>query len=126
MSVYDDPVERKDLINSIFLILNNWKIDLELQVLLVGLPAETKSRELTKIKNGKAFPNENDFMLRAVEIISISKALQLVFPSNRTLADLWVTTSTYTFADRAPVEVMLGGIDGLKKVHQHLRGGGWQ
>ena len=123
MSTYDDPEERKDLIQTIFKILNDWKIDLELQVLLVGLPAETKSRELTKIKNGKAFPDENDFMLRAVEIISISKALQLAFPSNRTLSDLWVTTSTYTFADRAPLEVMLSGLEGMKEVHLHLRGG---
>ena len=123
MSIYDDPEERKDLIQTIFQILNDWKIDLDLQVLLVGLPAETKSRELTKIKNGKAFPDENDFMLRAVEIISISKALQLAFPSNRTLSDLWVTTSTYTFADRAPLEVMLAGLEGMKEVHLHLRGG---
>ena len=123
MSIYDDPEERKDLIQTIFQILNDWKIDLDLQVLLVGLPAETKSRELTKIKNGKAFPDENDFMLRAVEIISISKALQLAFPSNRTLSDLWVTTSTYTFADRAPLEVMLTGLGGMKEVHLHLRGG---
>jgi len=123
MSIYDDPAERKDLIQTIFQILNDWKVDLDLQVLLVGLPAETKSRELTKIKNGKAFPDENDFMLRAVEIISISKALQLAFPSNRTLSDLWVTTSTYTFADRAPLEVMLAGLEGMKEVHLHLRGG---
>lgn len=123
MSIYDDPEERKDLIQTIFQILNDWKVDLELQVLLVGLPIETKSRELTKIKNGKAFPDENDFMLRAVEIISISKALQLAFPSNRTLSDLWVTTSTYTFADRAPLEVMLTGLEGMKEVHLHLRGG---
>ena len=123
MSVYDDPEERKDLIQTIFKILNDWKVDLELQVMLVGLSAETKSRELTKIKNGKAFPDENDFMLRAVEIISISKALQLAFPSNRTLSDLWVTTPTYTFADRAPVEVMLSGLEGMREIHLHLRGG---
>lgn len=122
MAIYDDPEQRKDLIQSIFQILNNWKIDLELQVLLVGLSGDTKSRELTKIKNGKAFPNENDFMQRALEIISISRALQLAFPGNSTLADLWVTTSTYTFADRAPVEVMLEGLDGLKEVKHHLRG----
>lgn len=123
MSVYDDPEERKDLIQSVFQVLNNWKINLELQVLLVGLSGETKSRELTKIKNGKAFPDENDFMQRALEIISISRALQLAFPGNSTLADLWVTTSTYTFGDRAPVEVMLTGLDGLKEVKEHLRGG---
>jgi len=122
MSIYDDPEERKDLIQSIFKILNNWKVDPDLQVLLVGLSADTKSRELTKIKNGKAFPDDNDFMLRALEILSISKALQLAFPGNSTLADLWVTTSTYTFGDRAPVEVMLDGLEGLKEVKQHLRG----
>lgn len=123
MSVYDDPEERKDLIQSIFQILNNWKIDLELQVILVGLSSDTKSRELTKIKNGKPFPDENDFMQRALEIISINQALKLAFPGNSTLADLWITTSTYTFADRAPVEVMLDGIEGLKEVNHHLRGG---
>ena len=122
MSIYDDPEERKDLIQSIFKILNNWKIDLELQVMLVGLSPETKSRELTKIKNGKAFPDENDFMQRAVEILSINKALQLAFPGNSTLGDLWVTTTTYTFADRAPVEVMLNGLEGLREVKGHLRG----
>ena len=121
--MFDDPEERKDLIHTIFTILTNWKLATDIQVVLVGLDSDTKSRELTKIKNGKSFPDENDFMQRALEIISISKALHLAFPGNQTLADLWVTTPSYQFNDCAPVEIMLGGIDGLKEVHQHLRGG---
>jgi len=123
MAAYDNPDERKDLLQSIFQILNDWKLATDIQVVLVGLDGSTKARELTKIKNGKAFPDENDFMQRAVEIISISKALSLAFPGNRTLADFWVTTPSYSFDNRAPVEVMLEGIDGLKEITRHLRGG---
>ena len=119
----DDPEERKDLIHTIFTILTNWKLDNDIQVVLVGLAPETKSRELTKIKNGKPFPDENDFMQRALEIISISKALQLAFPGNQTLADLWITTPSYQFNDCAPVETMIEGLEGLKEIHRHLRGG---
>jgi len=122
MSVYDDPAERKDLIHSVFEILHHWKIDSELQALLVGLSADTKSRELTKIKNGKAFPDEEDFMRRALEILSISKGLKKAFPGNATLADLWVTTPSYNFGDRAPLEIMITGLDGLKEINQHLHG----
>lgn len=121
--MYDDPVERKDLLQNIFRILNNWKLGVDIQVVLLGLDPTTKPRELTKIKNGKAFPDEHDFMQRALEILSISKALQLVFPGNQTLADLWVTTPSYAFNDYAPVEVMISGVDGLKEIHNHLRGG---
>jgi len=123
MAAYDNPDERKDLLQSIFQILNDWKLGTDIQVVLVGLDGSTKGRELTKIKNGKAFPDESDFMQRAVEIISISKALNLAFPGNRTLADFWVTTPSYSFDNRAPVEVMLEGIDGLKEITRHLRGG---
>ncbi len=123
MSIYDDQEERKDLIHSIFQILNDWKIALELQVILVGLPAGTKARELTKIKNGKAFPDEDEFMRRAFEIISISKGLTLVFPGNSTLGNLWVTTPSYNFNDCAPVEVMLASFEGLQEINKHLRGG---
>ncbi len=123
MSIYDNPEERKDLIHSVFQILNDWKIDLELQVMLVGLPAETKARELIKIKNGKVFPDEDEFMRRAFEILSISKGLKLAFPGNSTLANLWVTTPSYNFNDCAPVEVMLASFDGLQEINQHLNGG---
>ncbi len=123
MSIYDDPEERKDLIHSVFQILNDWKIDLELQVILVGLSADTKTRELTKIKNGKAFPDEDEFMRRAFEILSISKGLKLAFPGNSTLANLWVTTPSYNFNDCAPVEVMLASFDGLQEINRHLNGG---
>ncbi len=123
MSIYDNPEERKDLIHSVFQILNDWKIDLELQVMLVGFPAETKARELIKIKNGKVFPDEDEFMRRAFEILSISKGLKLAFPGNSTLANLWVTTPSYNFNDCAPVEVMLASFDGLQEINQHLNGG---
>lgn len=121
--MYNDPEKRKDLIHSIFKILNDWKLDNDIQVVLLGLDVNTKSRELTKIKNGKSFPDEQDFMLRAVEILSISKALILAFPGNQTMADLWITTPSYKFNDCAPVEIMIQGLDGLKEVHHHLRGG---
>ncbi len=121
--MYDDPKQRKDLTLSIFKILNDWKLDANIQVVLLGLDGDTKSRELTKIKNGKAFPDEEDFMQRALEILSISKALRNVFPGNQTLADLWITTPSYKFNDCAPVEVMINGLDGLKEIHQHLSGG---
>ncbi len=120
MSFYDNPEERKDLIHSIFEILNNWQIDAELQALLVGLSAETKARELTKIKNGKAFPDEEDFMQRALEILSISKGLKSAFPGNSTLANLWVTTPSYNFNDKAPLEIMITGLPGLQEVSRHL------
>jgi len=122
MSVYDDPEERKDLIHSIFKILSDWKLDTDIQVVLIGLSTNTKARELTKIKNGKPFPDEQDFMQRALEIISISKALRLVFPGNQTMADLWITTPSYAFDDRSPVEVMITGLDGLKEINRHLHG----
>ncbi len=122
MLIYDDPEQRKDLVRSIFQILNDWKIALELQVILVGLPAGTKARELTKIKNGKAFPDEDEFMRRAFEIISINKGLKLVFPGNSTLGNLWVTTPSYNFNDCAPVEVMLSSFEGLQEINKHLHG----
>ncbi|VAW95145.1 hypothetical protein MNBD_GAMMA23-469 [hydrothermal vent metagenome] len=122
MSIYDDPEERKDLVRRIFQILNDWKIALELQAILVGLPTDTKTRELTKIKNGKAFPDEDEFMRRAFEIISINKGLKLVFPGNSTLGNLWVTTPSYNFNDCAPVEVMLASFEGLQEINRHLHG----
>jgi len=123
MSDYDDPEVKKDLVQTIFKILSDWKLELDIQVVLVGLDPATKSREITKIKNGKPFPDEQDFMLRAVEIISISKGLKLAFPGNQTLADLWITTPSYVFNDCAPVEVMINGLEGLKEINHHLRGG---
>lgn len=120
MSFYDNVEERKDLIHSIFEVLNDWKIDAELQALLVGLSSGTKARELIKIKNGKAFPDEEDFLQRALEILSIRKGLKSAFPGNNTLANLWVTTPSYNFNDRAPLEIMITGLAGLKEISRHL------
>lgn len=113
-------LEREQLAILVMGVLDDWNIREEYQLRLLGLPAATPGRELTRLSRGKALPDDDDVLQRAVHLIGIEQALSVVYPLNRRMAGFWLTTRNRFFRG-APMTVMLEeGLGGMDRVWRHL------
>ena len=112
--------EREQLAVLVMDVLKEWNIRDEIQLELLGLPAKTANRELTKFSRGKALPDDEQLLQRVVHLLGIHHALGVVFPLNRKMAAFWLTTANRHFGG-APLTVMLEeGLSGMDQVWRHL------
>lgn len=123
-TLYDlDEQRRSDLAKQLLLVLNEWGIEPEHQIILLGLPDDTRPRTLNRYRTGTPFPEDESFLQRAHYILSIKNAVDSIYPHNEKAASYWVTTSNWFFNDKTPLEIMLAqGIEGMKQVIDHLNG----
>jgi hypothetical protein len=104
-------------------ILNDWGIEPEHQVALLGLPPDTRPRALNRFRSGTPFPDDQECLLRAHYILSIQTAVESMYPHNISVGHLWVTTPNAMFSDKTPLEIMLlYGVDGMQRLVHHLNG----
>ncbi len=119
MSHYNQQ-DREQLATLVMGVLDDWNIREEYQINLLGLPEDTAVRELTKFSRGKALPDDDALLQRAVHIIGIHQALHVVFPLNPKMPGFWLTTRNRYFRGQ-PLTVMLEeGLAGMDRVWRHL------
>ncbi|MGD8567864.1 MAG: MbcA/ParS/Xre antitoxin family protein [Gammaproteobacteria bacterium] len=118
-----DLKQRTDLARTILTVLRNWGVAKEQQIILLGLPADTRPRALNKFAVGAPFPDSHDALMRANYLLSIQNAVDSLFPHSETAANYWTTTPCNYFADHTPLDIMLDeGVDGMKRVLNYLNG----
>jgi hypothetical protein len=116
-----NPEEQEALAITVLKILDNWQVDPQHQVILLGLPEGTRPRALTRHRQGQALPNENEIMQRCQALLSIQSSLDTMFPHNTAMADYWVTTGNSQLGNKSPLQVMLeNGLEGMRYVAGHL------
>lgn len=112
-----------DLTHTVMRILSEWKVDPADQVKLLGLPEKTKPRALKRYTESTPLPEQADSMARITHLIAIQQYLSVMFSYNPVLGDMWVTTPSERFNNQSPLEVMIvGGIDGMERVRNHMEG----
>jgi len=112
--------ERESLANMVMRVLNEWNIRDEFQLQLLGLPTNTPQRELTKFSRGKALPDDDDLLARAVHLIGINQALSIIFPLNPKMPGFWLTMRNRHFRSQ-PLTIMLEeGLAGMDRIWCHL------
>lgn len=112
--------ERERLASMVMGVLHDWNIREEFQLNLLGLPADTPERELTKFSRGKALPEDQNLLDRVVHIIGINSALNVLYPLNPKMPGFWLTTRSRYFRGQ-PLTVMLEeGLNGMDRVWRHL------
>ncbi|OOZ40983.1 hypothetical protein BOW53_05510 [Solemya pervernicosa gill symbiont] len=112
-----------DLTHTVMRILSEWKVDPADQVKLLGLPEKTKPRALKRYTESTPLPEQGDSMARITHLIAIQQYLSVMFSYNPVLGDMWVTTPSERFNNQSPLEVMIvGGIDGMERVRNHMEG----
>jgi Antitoxin Xre/MbcA/ParS C-terminal toxin-binding domain len=105
---------RVQLARVIVSLLDHWQLGTTDQALLLGLSSESRST-LARYRRDNA-----DLLARAGHLLGIHKALRILFPHDRDLAYRWVSAPNRRFGERAPLEVMKQGFEGLLAVRRYL------
>ena len=102
-------------------VLDTWNLTTEQYVQVLGLPSQTKKRQLDKYRSLKVFPDDVAIIKRLSHIVGISDALRTTFPRNLNMAEKWMNTNHRRFDNKTPLSVILDeGINGLCKVRSEL------
>jgi hypothetical protein len=118
-----DINQQKDIMKTLLNLFDNWGLEAKAQIALLGLPEDTKPRTLSRYRAGMAVPEGNQFLQRAHYLLSISNAVDSIFPHNATAANFWVTTPSEYFGNKSPLDVMLlNGVEGMKYLLNLLNG----
>ena len=120
-----DDQRRRDLSRTVMGLLESWGVSPEQQIVLLGLPADTRPRKLKQYQEDTPLPDSDELTVRIHYLLSIQKEMDKMFPHNPMAADYWVTTPNRFFNQRTPLDLMLSeGLNGLRMVIEHLRGSG--
>ncbi|MEE9343741.1 MAG: antitoxin Xre/MbcA/ParS toxin-binding domain-containing protein [Gammaproteobacteria bacterium] len=112
--------ERLELTRGILNMLDGWKISGNDQLAILGITG-VPARELKRMRDERAFPDEKDVMLRIEHLISIADALRTTFPFSRKMGQLWMHKPNKRFRQRTPLATMIeDGMIGLISVRSHL------
>lgn len=116
--------ERTDFARAALNIMDGWGLEPDQQIALLGMPTDTKPRELVRFRNGSApLPDERELLVRVRCLLSIQHSLESAFPHNPILANYWVTTANQYFNDHTPLSVMLrDGVEGMEWIARYLDG----
>jgi uncharacterized protein (DUF2384 family) len=116
--------DRQSLARETMRILDDWHIPPELQVILLGLPENTKPRMLNRYRVGDdVFAEDEETLRRLSCIINISQALNSAFPHNPDMANYWATSPSRFLGDRTPLDIMVSeGLEGMQTMLDHLNG----
>ena len=120
-----EPEARAELARVIMRVLDEWGLEPDQKVRLLGLPESTRARALRLYLQGTPLPDDQATDQRLSHLLSIDRALHTVLPHNTAAARFWITTPNPLFLDRTPLEVMLAdGLLGMQHIVEHLNGTG--
>jgi transcriptional regulator with XRE-family HTH domain len=110
---------RTQLARLIVQLLDHWQLNAIDQSLLLGLSSQSRST-LARYRRGEPLADSADLLARAGHLLGIHKALRILFPHDRDLAYRWVSAPNRRFGERAPLEIMKQGFEGLLAVRRYL------
>ncbi|MBF0288605.1 MAG: DUF2384 domain-containing protein [SAR324 cluster bacterium] len=115
-----DSERRKGEAKIIMNLFKKWNLDGETKLILLG--QSPKSRQnLIRYQNGAPLPKGRDMEDRVGWLLSIHKALRLLYPENENTRYSWVNKRNKMFDNYTPVEIMKEqGIIGIAKVARYL------
>jgi hypothetical protein len=105
------------LITSLF---DRWNLNTSDQLNLLGL-SHTSRATLSRYRKGNSLSPSRDIQDRAGWLLSIHKALRLLYPHNPELRFTWVSRRNEVFNNLTPLEFMKKeGLIGIAKVSRYL------
>jgi len=108
---------------NIIAILDEWKVQDGDQLVLLGLPDDTRSRQIRSYRQGSSVLPENDLRVNEYidHLLGIDDALRTSNPCNSAAGGMWMNRVNNRFKDRTPLNAMLeDGIIGIVAVRIHL------
>jgi hypothetical protein len=115
-----DEVDLKKIGPLVMAMFDHWKLTTEEQASMLGI-AESNRATLGRYRKGEALGASRDQKERVGHLLGIHKNLRLLFPHNRDLVYLWMTTRNKAFKNSRPVDVVRHfGFSGLLMVRFYL------
>ncbi len=100
-------------------VMENWKLTDQDQITLLGL--SLKPRHLYLYRRGdKSFDFDKVLIERAKMVLGIHESLGTTYPTNREYAAIWLKRAVKKFKHKTPLELMLSGDTGMKRVWHFL------
>ena len=110
---------RERLAHMVVSLLDHWNLAPNDQAVLLGLSTQSRST-IARYRRGEPLADSADLLARAGHLLGIHKALRILFPHDRDLAYRWVSAPNRRFGERAPLELMKQGFEGLLAVRRYL------
>lgn len=111
---------RRALARMAIRLFRHWKISTSDQLNLLGL-SESSRAMLSRYSRGEAMPSTRDMKDRVGWLLSIHKALRLLYPRNEEMRYSWVNRRNAAFDNLTPLAVMKEqGIIGIARVSRYL------
>jgi len=98
-------------------IFHLWQVTTDQQMRLLGYAAGSAPAELQRLEGGEAFPDDEDRLDRAEQLLAIHECLRTAYPRSGVMAAHWLKQPHRRMDSRAPLAVMLDeGLPGLRQV----------
>ena len=115
------PEERIALTQTIMGVLEEWGLQSDHIVAVVGLPDKTPKRNIRKFREGLAFPDNAEVMQHLEHLVGIITSLRTTYPMNPQMGTHWMRRANRLFDNRPPLQIMVeDGLKGLVAVRTHL------
>ena len=107
----NEEILNKDLeqTKSIIRMLDQFGLDAEQQIRILGFPEGTKTRVLRQHRENKPFPVDAEVQQRVTLLAHISDALRTTYPTNPQMALFWIKQKNRHLGNSRPVEVLSRG-----------------
>jgi len=107
--------ERLRFTCEVIALLDSWKVKDSDQLKLLGLPDDTRSRQIRGYRQGSAaLPDDEQVAVYVDHMMGIADALFTSNPRNTSAGPAWMNRRNSRFKDRTPLNAMLE--DGLQMV----------
>jgi len=118
-----DEEQKIRFTRNIIAMLDEWKVNDSGQIVLLGLPDDTRSRQIRSFRQGSSLFPENDHRVNEYidHLLGIEDALRTSNPCNATAGGMWMNRVNNRFQDRTPLNAMLeDGLNSIIAVRIHL------
>jgi len=107
----NEKILNKDLeqTRSIIRMLDQFGLDADQQIRILGFPEGTKTRVLRQHRENKPFPDDAEVQQRVTLLAHISDALRTTYPTNPQMALFWIKQKNRHLGNSRPVEVLSRG-----------------
>lgn len=110
---------REQLARMIVRLFDHWGLSAPDQATLLGLSSDSRAT-VARYRKGEPLADSTDLLARAGHLLGIHKSLRIMFPHDRDLVYRWVATTNRRFGDRAPLDIMKRGYEGILAVRRFL------
>ena len=103
----EETLEKKvEMTQNIIRMLDQFGLDAETQIRVLGFPDGTRTRTLRQHRENKPFPDDDEIQQRVSLLAHISDALRTTYPTNPQMALFWIRQKNRHLNNDRPVEVL--------------------